>query len=449
MRIVLRQIIVLAALLLAGRATATGQMRLPAYRLPVGAKLFYTTRNDAQPPQVTQRWQVWVVGTNPDSSFRLLVKRTQVRSNTDSTGKTTEEEWRSDWARCALFPGGGIPATGSLEAADLRALFPPLPQDSSAAVGGWQRDDSAMAETESYRLDNKTLTDSLWLIEFTRKTPLDEVYLLNTSGRYTFDTRRGLLLSKETEVRQDWAAHAGTTRRVTVLDSVVKGELIEMARFAEQMDVWFTADSTYSSLLDRGGEETKRLQTLLDSAQMVMDSGRARVADTSVQTMFDDEVGTLEEIAQQMDKDAHWRDSVIGKPAPSWTLPDLAGKKHSLKDYRGKVVILDFWYRGCPWCMRAMPKLNDLARQYGDKTLAVIGMNTDAELSDAQFVVDKLGLTYPSLRSGELYKKYGVGGFPTLFVLDAKGVVRDIQIGYSPDLRLKLTATVERLLARK
>lgn len=434
--------IVLPLLVAALSAGGPRPLESPHYRLPVGAKLFYTTLNDAQPARAAQRWQVWVVGTNPDSSFRLLVKRTQVRSNTDSTGKTTEEEWRSDWARCALFPGGRIPATGSLEAADLRALFPPLPQDSSAAVGGWQRDDSAMAETESYRLDNKTLTDSLWLIGFTRKTPLDEVYLLNTSGRYTFDTRRGLLLGKETEVRQDWAAHAGTTRRVTVLDSVVKSDPAAMASFTQQMDVWFTADSAYSSLLDRGGEETKRLQTLLDSAQMAMDSGRARVADTSVRTMFDDEVGTLEEIAQQMDKDAHWRDSVIGKPAPSWTLPDLAGKNHSLKDYRGKVVILDFWYRGCPWCMRAMPKLNDLAREYGDKTLAVIGMNTDAELSDAQFVVDKLGLTYPSLRSGELYKKYGVGGFPTLFVLDARGRVRDIEVGYSPDMKEKLSRAI-------
>ena len=92
--------------------------------------------------------------------------------------------------------------------------------------------------------------------------------------------------------------------------------------------------------------------------------------------------------------------------------------------------------------MRAMPKLNDLAREYGDKTLAVIGMNTDAELSDAQFVVDKLGLTYPSLRSGELYKKYGVGGFPTLFVLDARGRVRDIEVGYSPDMKEKLSRAI-------
>jgi hypothetical protein len=96
-----------------------------------------------------------------------------------------------------------------------------------------------------------------------------------------------------------------------------------------------------------------------------------------------------------------------------------------------------------------MPALNAVAAQFGPKALAVIGMNTDKELSDAQFVVDKLGLTYVSLRSGDLYKKFGVSGFPTLFVLDAKGRVQDIHVGYSPDLSVKLAATVERLLGRK
>jgi hypothetical protein len=46
-------------------------------------------------------------------------------------------------------------------------------------------------------------------------------------------------------------------------------------------------------------------------------------------------------------------------------------------------------------------------------------------------------------------KTYRVQGFPTLYVIDAKGVIRDIHVGYSPDLGVKLTATVERLLAGK
>jgi peroxiredoxin len=418
----------------------------PSYRSTVGTKLFYTTTSETPSSRSGQRWQVWTVGVNPDSSFRLLVRLTQVRYGADSTGKATEEEWRTDWSRCALYAGGRIPANASIEQADVRSLFVPLPADSQVAASGWQRRDTAMAETEEFRLDNKTLSDSVWLVDFTRKTPLDDVYLLSSTGRYRFDTRRGLVLGKTSETRQDWGSRAGTTKRTTTLDSVVKVDAGAMARLGREMDVWFEADSAYSTLLDRASEEPKRRGALVDSARTAMDSGRARVTDTAIQAMFGDEVGTLEEITRQMDGESRWRDSAIGSPAPNWTLPDLAGKKHSLKEYRGKVVILDFWYRGCPWCIRAMPQLNTLARQYSDKHVVVLGMNIDKELADAQFVVDKLGLSYVSLRCGDTYKKYGVSGFPTLFVIDGKGRVSDIHVGYSPDLEQKLERSIRRAI---
>jgi peroxiredoxin len=425
--------------LFAGR---TRPFQPPQYRLQAGVRLFYTTRSDAQPPRPAQRWQVWVVAVNPDSGIRLLVKRTQVRTRTDSAGRTTEDEWRSDWSRCTLYPDGRIPPTGSLDQADLRTLFPPLPADTGAARAGWFRYDSVMSETETYLPENKNLTDSLWLIQFTHTTPLDEIYLLSTTGRYGFDTRRGLLLSKETESVRGWGSGAGTTRRATTLDSTIKAGKVALGAFAAQMDVWFASDSACSSLLDRAGESHGALDVLLDSAQMVMDSGRARVTDAVVRTLFDDEAATLKGIAAELREDALRRDSIIGSPAPDWKLPDAAGKMHSLKDYRGRVVVLDFCYRGCPWCIRAMPTLNAVAAQFGPGVLAVIGMNTDKELSDIQFVTEKLGLTYTMLRCGDVYEKYRVSGFPTLFVLDGRGRIRDMHVGYSPDMKQKLERAI-------
>jgi hypothetical protein len=49
--------------------------------------------------------------------------------------------------------------------------------------------------------------------------------------------------------------------------------------------------------------------------------------------------------------------AVIGHPAPAWEIKDLDGRTHTLEQYRGKVLVLDFWYRGCGWCMRAMPQV--------------------------------------------------------------------------------------------
>ena len=140
------------------------------------------------------------------------------------------------------------------------------------------------------------------------------------------------------------------------------------------------------------------------------------------------------------------RAEVIGKPAADWELKGLDGKTHSLADYRGKVVVLDFWYRGCGWCIKAMPQLNALAEQFQGRPVAVLGMNTDRKEADAKFVVDAMGLKYETLRAEGIPEKYGVQGFPTLILIDPEGKVRDVHVGYSPTLRADV-AKVDRRAA--
>jgi thiol-disulfide isomerase/thioredoxin len=117
-----------------------------------------------------------------------------------------------------------------------------------------------------------------------------------------------------------------------------------------------------------------------------------------------------------------------------------------LADYRGKVVVLDFWYRGCGWCIRAMPQIKQIATTFEDQPVAVLGMNTDRDEEDARFVIDRLGLNYPSLKGEGLPEKFGVRGFPTLLVIDPQGIVQDVHIGYSPDLTEKVGQSIRKLL---
>ena len=56
--------------------------------------------------------------------------------------------------------------------------------------------------------------------------------------------------------------------------------------------------------------------------------------------------------------------AVTSKPAAKWKTKDLAGKTHAFADYRGKVVILDFWYRRCAYCIKAMPQVARIAREF-------------------------------------------------------------------------------------
>src|SRR5690606_37124058 len=133
--------------------------------------------------------------------------------------------------------------------------------------------------------------------------------------------------------------------------------------------------------------------------------------------------------------------------AADWELQGLDGKTHTLAEYRGKVVVLDFWYRGCGWCIKAMPQLNELTEQFEGRPVAILGMNTDRNEEDARFVCEVMGLKYATLlRAEEIPGSYGVQAFPTLIIIDPEGTVRYVHVGYSPTLRAEVAKVIEELL---
>ncbi|MCH7920955.1 MAG: TlpA family protein disulfide reductase [Planctomycetes bacterium] len=137
---------------------------------------------------------------------------------------------------------------------------------------------------------------------------------------------------------------------------------------------------------------------------------------------------------------------VLNRPAADWTTTDLNGKKHSLAGHRGKVIVLDFWYRGCGWCIKAMPQIMEVTEHFRDQPVVVLGMNTDRKEADARFVATSLKLNYATLKAAGLPEKYGVQAFPTLIIIDTDGIVRDRHVGYSPNLREELIETISGLL---
>jgi thiol-disulfide isomerase/thioredoxin len=137
----------------------------------------------------------------------------------------------------------------------------------------------------------------------------------------------------------------------------------------------------------------------------------------------------------------------LNRNAPAWARTDIDGKKHSLTDYRGKVVVLDFWFRNCEPCIRAMPQLKEIAQKFRDRPVAVLGMNIDKEEKYARFGADKLKLNYPTLRAEGLVEKYDVHFFPTLVIIDQQGVVRARHEGYMTNLLQEVSETINHLLA--
>ncbi|HLN33226.1 MAG TPA: TlpA disulfide reductase family protein [Gemmataceae bacterium] len=138
----------------------------------------------------------------------------------------------------------------------------------------------------------------------------------------------------------------------------------------------------------------------------------------------------------------------LGKTV-AWTTTDLDGKSVKLADFKGKVLVLDYWYRGCFWCVRSMPQLNELAEHYKGKPVAILGMNIDENDADARFVIKKMGLKYPTIKAGSTRLDYGVRAFPTILILDDKGTGCDLHIGYAPDLKEVLIKKIDKLLGEQ
>jgi cytochrome c biogenesis protein CcmG/thiol:disulfide interchange protein DsbE len=122
-----------------------------------------------------------------------------------------------------------------------------------------------------------------------------------------------------------------------------------------------------------------------------------------------------------------------GNPAPSFTLQDLNGKQVSLSDFRGKVVVLDFWATWCPPCVKEIPHFIELYEQYKDKGFAMVGISVDREgVSVVKSFAGKHRINYPILMTdGQVDKAYGgITGIPTTFVIDRAGNIRQKYVGY-------------------
>lgn len=111
--------------------------------------------------------------------------------------------------------------------------------------------------------------------------------------------------------------------------------------------------------------------------------------------------------------------------APDFTLPDPAGRKVSLKDFRGKVVFLNFWATWCESCREEMPSMERLYRELKGKGLEIVAVNIKEKPQAALAYFRELKLTYPVLLDpeGEVGLLYGAFGLPATYVIDRKGVV--------------------------
>jgi cytochrome c biogenesis protein CcmG/thiol:disulfide interchange protein DsbE len=117
---------------------------------------------------------------------------------------------------------------------------------------------------------------------------------------------------------------------------------------------------------------------------------------------------------------------VAYRRAPSFTRIDLNHRQVSLADYRGKVVLLNFWATWCVPCLSEMPRFVAWQREYGGRGLQVIGISMDDEEQPVRITYQKYRLNYPVVmgdeKIGEMYG--GIFGLPVTFLIDRSGKIR-------------------------
>ena len=127
-------------------------------------------------------------------------------------------------------------------------------------------------------------------------------------------------------------------------------------------------------------------------------------------------------------------DSSARQAAPNFKLSDLDGKDFALQDYKGKVVLLDFWATWCPPCVMSSPEVEKLNKDYDGKDFAVLSLSLDQSEDPVRSFIKRRGLTnrVAMVKDSGVDTLYDVQGIPSFFLIDKQGRLARRWGGYSP-----------------
>lgn len=141
-----------------------------------------------------------------------------------------------------------------------------------------------------------------------------------------------------------------------------------------------------------------------------------------------------------------------GKPAPPLQVVTTSGQRVSLANYRGYVLVLEFFATWCEGCKESLPHMISYNKQYGKQGLQILGLNPGVrgDTLDVvrQFMREKQ-INFPvALVDDDLLIDYGISPIPAIFIIDRKGVLVQKFVGFNPEIKKEMEATIRSLLAQ-
>ncbi len=120
------------------------------------------------------------------------------------------------------------------------------------------------------------------------------------------------------------------------------------------------------------------------------------------------------------------------KPAPNFTLPSMGGANLRLSEYRGEVVLVNFWASWCGPCRQEMPLLDKMYQRYKKAGFTLLGVNVEKDSSKGQRIAEQMQLSFPVLfdRKQQVVDAYDVASMPSTVLVDRDGNIRYVHLGY-------------------
>lgn len=139
-----------------------------------------------------------------------------------------------------------------------------------------------------------------------------------------------------------------------------------------------------------------------------------------------------------------------GQAAPNFKVSTMSGQQISLANYRGRVLVLDFFATWCQPCRVSIPHLVEMNRKYGKQGLYVLGMSADEDGEGVKAFADHNRITYPIALAGEsTLADFGVRSVPVMFVIDKRGRVAEVYRGFTDEVARSTEQLIKKLLAEK
>jgi len=148
---------------------------------------------------------------------------------------------------------------------------------------------------------------------------------------------------------------------------------------------------------------------------------------------------------------------VAGKPAPDFTLPVVpsaspdagyTGSEISLKDLKGRVVLLDFWATWCPPCRKSFPWMDEMYSRYKEDGFIIVAVSEDTKHELVEHFIKEMNPLFPIAHDpmGEVAEKFKLRGMPTSYLIDREGNIVIIHVGFRSSDKAKLEAEIQMLL---